>query len=374
MRSARCTSRRSSAILATLICSLPGNAGANPLTWFIKLSEALRAGSTGVREIRLVEEGVRLSKALELGKAAKLEKAAEGEALAAKASRGESAGASMVDELTAAGSERAIVRSERFHAAMEHWREADPLAQARAMQRLKSVESIGDLELAEKALAAPVPLSTRNVLELLPPRQAAILKPLDHEPYRIGAISIVDVRMKQFIARLKESARTFGVNRVRPEVGELWQRWNTAPIERRVFIVGSGKDAATVRALQAQLEPQGIQLFFYRFCEELTGHLCPDRVVGAFGATAGHHFILDTPYSRASEYVAYEAAALRQMRGDGGVMILLVSGDLERATIAKSVAVFVVPRLTCQVDDGDLRAAQVQAATRLADEMFGKRR
>jgi hypothetical protein len=132
-------------------------------------------------------------------------------------------------------------------------------------------------------------------------------------PLRVSRISFVPVDVKRFL-------KQFGAGRQAPyryldeistEYKPLVDKWLATPPDRRVFVVGSGTDAALVRGLRSSYEKLGYAVFFYEFCAGYVRELCSPEVVGAFFGTAGKVLFADTPAAAASRFVPYEIATVQ---------------------------------------------------------------
>lgn len=89
-----------------------------------------------------------------------------------------------------------------------------------------------------------------------------------------------------------------------------WQQMG----DKGIAILGSRLDHPELMPIVAEWEAQGFKVFFFEFCRDVGGILCPPETVGAFAATAGHVFWMDTPAGRASRFVGPEIDVLVRAR------------------------------------------------------------
>jgi hypothetical protein len=89
--------------------------------------------------------------------------------------------------------------------------------------------------------------------------------------------------------------------------------WNQTAGER-IAILGSSLDHPDLAPIVQRWRAQGFKVFFFEFCREAGGILCPPEMVGAFAATAAHVLWMDTPAGRASRFVGPEIEVLVRAR------------------------------------------------------------
>ena len=89
--------------------------------------------------------------------------------------------------------------------------------------------------------------------------------------------------------------------------------WRLAPAERRVFLIGPGKDAQRLRAYATELRSRGYLVFFY-LDWEVNGQLCPSEVVGAYFATAGEAVVSQSLNASESLFVPIEITLAQRLR------------------------------------------------------------
>ena len=109
-----------------------------------------------------------------------------------------------------------------------------------------------------------------------------------------------------------------------PQVSpELLSKWNKVPKEKRIFVIGAGKDSAKVSAWAESLRTQGNEVFFYDFCRPL----CSSKAVGAMAGTSGQIMLSHTTSAELSKYVEVEAATARFLEGLDKQAVVLVSTE-----------------------------------------------
>jgi hypothetical protein len=175
----------------------------------------------------------------------------------------------------------------------------DPLG--RAESTLKAPE----LTAAQKQRAG-----LEQLLKEVPdPQLKPLSKILLHKTGFLG-FSIVPGGVKQFSTDFEEGAKNPEqfMSQVRPE---LVEKWNKAPQEKRIFVIGAGKDSAKVSEWAKSIESDGYVVFFYKFCNPL----CSSKAVGAMCKTSGTTMVYQTPSAELSEYVKVEAATAGFIEG-----------------------------------------------------------
>ena len=146
----------------------------------------------------------------------------------------------------------------------------------------------------------------------------AALEPLEDYAPRVSSLErysprvseeAVDLDVDRFADRFLRGAddpETY-LNRLEGNHADLRSRWLDTPKQRRVFVIGRGQDRHLAAAVRDELEKEGYSIFFYQFCADTGGMLCPPEAVGAFFKTSGRTFVLDTSAARTSPYVTREA-------------------------------------------------------------------
>ncbi len=193
---------------------------------------------------------------------------------------------------------------------------------------LKNLQSAKRREVRLKETNWPRPTSARGlrpeaepsrpVVSRLSTDEAIQLRDLQSVTRRVGRINFVTSDVKQFVSDFSEGARdpTHYIAQqslISREFADLWLR---TPVEKRIFLIGAGKDAEMIKAVQAQFNRDGYTVFFYQTCVTVYGRLCDSAVVGAFFGSSGKAFLVDSLAAEASRYVPLViAAAQRQPRG-----------------------------------------------------------
>ncbi len=218
-------------------------------------------------------------------------------------------------------------------------------AAARALDDLTKhqTETVGGItpdELAQlaKALrasdpAGPKPLKaelelrlSRQALSKIPQAELPVVKALVNASTGTPYVTFVRTRVKQFFKAYALGARNPDAyfRQARLTHPQVVSRWEGMPLDRRIFLIGAGKDDPFVRKYIEEQEKDGYTVFFYKDCEHTALASCDDAVVGAFMATAGHVLVLVSPFSEASLFVSLEAAVAERLRS-GQKVVLMVS-------------------------------------------------
>jgi hypothetical protein len=151
---------------------------------------------------------------------------------------------------------------------------------------------------------------------------------------------IVDASVKRFSAEFAEGAKD--PDRFLSEISLSQPRiskWLKATPDKRIFIIGAGKDSAEVSAWTELLESDGYSVFFYKFCSESGGALCSSKVVGAMFGKSRWTAVYQTPFAKLSEYVKVEAATAGFLEGLNPKVVLISTPEL---LYASRVAMYVV--------------------------------
>ena len=153
------------------------------------------------------------------------------------------------------------------------------------------------------------------------------------ESYGDPVFAFASWEVKQFVSRFTRGAREPDrhLKRIQQSHAQLVNEWRAIPPERRVFLIGSGRDAGTIKELRQELRRQGFTAFFYDFCRDASGALCREEVVGAFFGTAGHAVLVDSTAASASRYVSLELIASKQILANGFVIVVISPSDVVRA-------------------------------------------
>jgi len=178
-----------------------------------------------------------------------------------------------------------------------------------------------------KTLEPTAALKQRAGLEQLlkevpDPQLKPLSKILLHKTGFLG-FSIVDGAVKQFSTDFADGAKN--PDRFKSEVNSaLVEKWNKAPQEKRIFVIGAGKDSAKVSEWAKSVESDGYVVFFYKFCSPL----CSSKAVGAMCKTSGTTMVYQTPSAELSEYVKVEAATAGFIEGLNDKVVLISTSDL----------------------------------------------
>jgi len=128
------------------------------------------------------------------------------------------------------------------------------------------------------------------------------------------------------------------LSEVRLSQPALVSEWENTPREKRIFVIGAGKDSAKVSELAKSLKADGYTAFFYKFCGQSSGALCSSQEVGAFFGTADQTMLYHTSSAELSKYVEVEAATARFLEGLDKPVILISTSELLAAKFAMHVA------------------------------------
>jgi hypothetical protein len=172
-----------------------------------------------------------------------------------------------------------------------------------------------------KALEQPLPKVLDPQLELLRKVRSGL-----------SGVSIVEGTVKRFSGDFEAGARHpySYLSEVR-----LSKEWLAVPPEKRIFIIGAGKDSGEVSELAKSLKSDGYQVFFYDFCRPL----CSSHAVGAMFGTSGRTMLYRTPSAELSKYVEVEIATARFLEGlDKQVVLISTTELLAGAKFAMQVA------------------------------------
>jgi hypothetical protein len=175
-------------------------------------------------------------------------------------------------------------------------------------------------------------LDVDQALGRLPPDTAAVFRPLEGLNTHVGAVSFVSTKVKFFCLKFADGYKNHAAildhasERYRP----LVEHHRSVPVERRIFLIGTGKDKTLIGRQIQQWEHNGYAVYFYELCEAF-GPLCHDEIVGAFMGESGWIIVDDTPAAHASPYVFLEAATSQQLRAGEVRMTLVSPHDLMQA-------------------------------------------
>jgi hypothetical protein len=179
----------------------------------------------------------------------------------------------------------------------------------------------------------------RLLKEVPDPQLKPLSKILLHKTGFSG-FSIVDGAVKQFSTDFQAGAKN--PDRYMSEVSlsqpALVEKWNNTPQDKRIFVIGAGKDSAKVSELTESLKSDGYTVFFYKFCRQSSGALCRSQAVGAMCGTSGITMVYQTPAAELSEYVKVEAATAGFIEGLNDKVVLISTSELFAAKFAMYVA------------------------------------
>ena len=157
-----------------------------------------------------------------------------------------------------------------------------------------------------------------------------VLRPIAEVSRQHPRFRLVPAAVKNFGKGFKRGAANPGryLDQLVGAHEKLKTAWLAAPVERRVFIIGSGKDASIANALKARYRARGIETFFYDFCAQSAGQLCSTDAVGAFFATAGQCVLLDSANVVTSQFIALEVALAKNLHGIGPSIVVVTPAEV----------------------------------------------
>jgi len=184
----------------------------------------------------------------------------------------------------------------------------------------------------------------RLLKEVPDPQLKPLSKILLHKTGLLG-FSIVDGAVKQFTTDFAEGAKN--PDRFMSEVSlsqpALVEKWKNAPREKRIFVIGAGKDSAKVSDWAESMQSDGYIVFFYKSCSQSGGALCSSKAVGAMCGTSGTTMVYQTPAAELSEYVKVEAATAGFLEGLNDKVVLISTSEF---LAAEKFAMYVANRPT----------------------------
>jgi hypothetical protein len=175
----------------------------------------------------------------------------------------------------------------------------------------------------------------RLLKEVPDPQLKPLSKILLHKT-GLSGFSIVDGAVKQFSTDFAAGAKNPDrfMSEVRLSQPAPVEKWTNTPREKRIFVIGAGKDSAKVSEWAESLKSDGYAVFFYDFCRPL----CSSKAVGAMCGTSGITMIYQTPSAELSEYVKVEAATAGFLEGLNDKVVLISTSELLSAHFAMYVA------------------------------------
>jgi len=156
-----------------------------------------------------------------------------------------------------------------------------------------------------------------------------------------SGLPIVEGTVKRFSKEFEAGARDPArfLSEVRLSQPALVSEWENTPREKRIFVIGAGKDSAKVSELAESWKSDGYTVFFYKFCGQSSGALCSSQAVGAMFGTSGRTMLYHTPSAELSKYVEVEVATARFLEGlDKQVVLISTAELLAAAKFAMQVA------------------------------------
>ena len=285
-------------------------------------------------------------------KAAKLASAGAKTAEAAEAAKVASAGAKVglaaglavagLDSARAAHLDLRINAMHRFASLAEQGKTEEALRRAR-FARDYITELAGDDPTAGKSKRRhtataddALPPADQDAVDLMVSidlQRQYVLRPIAEVSRRHPRFRLVPAAVKNFGKGFKRGAANPGryLDQLVGAHEKLKTAWLAAPAERRVFIIGSGKDAPIANALKARYRARGIETFFYDFCAQAAGQLCSTDAVGAFFATAGQCVLLDSANVMTSQFIALEVALAKNLHGLGPSIVVVTPAEVLKA-------------------------------------------
>lgn len=157
-----------------------------------------------------------------------------------------------------------------------------------------------------------------------------IVKALENTSTGTPYITFVQTRVKQFFKAYAQGARNPDeyLRRARSTHPQVVSRWEGTPLDRRIFLVGAGKDDPFVRNYIHESEKDGYTVFFYKDCEHTAFASCDDAVVGAFMASASRVLALVSSASEASLFCSPETVFAQRFRAGRKLVIMISPADL----------------------------------------------
>jgi len=304
---------------------------------------------------RIAEEAELAAKAAKIAREEEALTAAE--RATARAARAEESAAKTASELRASRFRRlnglesfaeSLDRRERYEEAARRFDELGLYCVSRGAN-----DDAANAEKAAQAIREKHPLAQAGMddgesfdrtITRLSKDDATILRDLEMVDRRVGTFSFVRAEVKAF-------ARDFAIGAQNPMLylndetlidKASRDAWLSAPVEKRVFIIGAGQDAQTIKAHQKSLQSDGYTSFFYQNCLPARGELCDSRLIGALFGTAHRGLLADTMAAGRSPYVPVEIAMAHRLRGHTGLVLLVSPEEIMGAIRAGRTHVMVV--------------------------------
>ncbi|MEY4809590.1 MAG: hypothetical protein RLZZ206_3979 [Cyanobacteriota bacterium] len=184
------------------------------------------------------------------------------------------------------------------------------------------------------------------------PQQKNLLIPLKElgsgSAVKVTAVKVVNLRVWQFYHGFRKGAdnpdRYLGFMRAKQP--SLVDAWLKTPRDKRIFIVGSGKESELADSKSRDLQKQGYRTFFFNDCKPIA---CNDAHVGAMLATADNAYFLNTPLAQQSRFVEVEIAAARRFLGyEAKEPIVIPAEDLLKEIKKQSMS-RMDDRIVCEI-------------------------
>lgn len=179
-----------------------------------------------------------------------------------------------------------------------------------------------------------------------------ILKSI-HSAAAISTIRIVPANVKRFVADFKKGASDpqSALHLAARHSPELVRTWKATAPQRRIFIAAAGDDLDAINALTAALEADGYTVFFYRFCIQPSGALCPSTTTGAFFQSAGKALFLDSKAASSSRYIAAEVGTAQRLQSGQAQLILVTPVEILSVASVAPIGVMLVSAGVTNDDD-----------------------
>jgi hypothetical protein len=171
---------------------------------------------------------------------------------------------------------------------------------------------------SEKAAASEKAATSEKAAVAADPQLLVLLQRVSGR----SGYSIVRGTVKRFAHDFEVGARN--PSRYESKISpELLSEWKAVTPDKRIFIIGAGKDSTEVSELAESQKAQGNAVFFYDFCRPL----CSSEAVGAMFGTSGRTMLYNTPSAELSKYVEVEAATARFLKGLDKQQPVLISTE-----------------------------------------------
>jgi len=204
--------------------------------------------------------------------------------------------------------------------------EFDPLGRTRSTVKPPKQPPAKEFESTVKSPKQPPAKELESTVK--PPKQQ-LAKELDPRLQLVQTIdsgfthfSVVEGAVKGFAHDFEVGARNHASYESKIPL-ELLKPWKEVTRDKRIFIIGAGKDSTEISKAAESLRAQGNAVFFYDFCRPL----CSSEAVGAMFGTSGRTMLYNTPSAELSKYVKVEAATARFLKGLDSKQPVLISTE-----------------------------------------------